>query len=619
MNYDANSIQQLTFREGVRMRVGIYLGSADNTGVIAGLLELINNATDEALVCPAANKIEITIGPDWASCLDKGRGMPHGANSFAKEVMINLLTENHSGAKFNENAYGGKSRGLNGTGSAATCCSSDIFKISSYRDGAEWYMEFEKGIPKYPVCQKRPLNGHPNGTYIWYKPSQEVFNADTVHFDYDKICNIIEEYSYFNKKIRFIVKNAETNEIREYYSERGLIDFAKTKIKNPIHSTPIMFSASENDIDIEIIAQWTKEQEKFYLFSNGGENPVGGTPITGIKTALTTFFKKYLEAPNNDFMRNGLIYICSVNLKNPIYDGQTKSKITNPELRGLAQRTMAQALNMFKEQHESEFDQIIGYFKRLMKATSEADKIKDAILNHEKEMSSTKRQKSINSPKLSEARKLGADSILLLVEGESSGGSMARGRQAAGIDNIGILKLRGKCINPFTHSLEEVLANEEVKLLCQALGIVYGKPLNEKKLRYGKIAICVDADDDGAHIALLILSLVNFLCPEYLTSNRMYWLRCPLFKQGKNYYYTYEEFIEAERTSKAQIIRFKGIGQLEGVDLKETMFNPQKRHLEPITFEDDGLELLQDLMGPKVEPRKDFVFNCIDFGGIKIG
>ena len=619
MNYDANSIQQLTFREGVRMRVGIYLGSADNTGVIAGLLELVNNATDEALVCPAANKIEITIGPDWASCLDKGRGMPHGANSFAKEVMINLLTENHSGAKFNENAYGGKSRGLNGTGSAATCCSSDIFKISSYRDGAEWYMEFEKGIPKYSVCQKRPLNGHPNGTYIWYKPSQEVFNADTVHFDYDKICNIIEEYSYFNKKIRFVVKNAETNEIREYYSERGLIDFAKTKIKNPIHPTPIMLSASENDIDIEIIAQWTKEQEKFYLFSNGGENPVGGTPITGIKTALTTFFKKYLEAPNNDFVRNGLVYICSVNLKNPIYDGQTKSKITNPELRGLAQRTMTQALNMFKEQRESEFDQIIGYFKRLMKATSEADKIKDAILNHEKEMSSAKRQKSINSPKLSEARKLGADSILLLVEGESSGGSMARGRQAAGIDNIGILKLRGKCINPFTHSLEEVLANEEVKLLCQALGIVYGKPLNEKKLRYGKIAICVDADDDGAHIALLILSLVNFLCPEYLTSNRMYWLRCPLFKQGKNYYYTYEEFIEAERTSKAQIIRFKGIGQLEGVDLKETMFNPQKRHLEPITFEDDGLELLQDLMGSKVETRKDFVFNCIDFGGIKIG
>ena len=140
--YDASSVEQLTFREGVRARIGIYLGSADHTGVIAGLLELVNNATDEALVCPTATQIELTIGKDWASCRDYGRGMPHGKNSFSDEVMINLLTENHSGAKFNENAYGGKSRGLNGTGSAATCCSSDIFEITSYRDKAAWYMKF---------------------------------------------------------------------------------------------------------------------------------------------------------------------------------------------------------------------------------------------------------------------------------------------------------------------------------------------------------------------------------------------------------------------------------------------------------------------------------------------
>ena len=151
MEYNAKSIERLTFREGCRKRIGIYLGSADRTGVLAGLLELVNNATDEALVCPTAKSIELVIGPDWASCRDYGRGMPHGPNDFSNEVMIDLLTENHSGAKFDDNAYGGKSRGLNGTGSAATCCSSDIFKITSYRDGAQWYMEFEKGIPKYSV------------------------------------------------------------------------------------------------------------------------------------------------------------------------------------------------------------------------------------------------------------------------------------------------------------------------------------------------------------------------------------------------------------------------------------------------------------------------------------
>ena len=623
MNYDANSIQQLTFREGVRKRVGIYLGSADNSGVIAGLLELVNNATDEALVCPTANKIEITVGPDWASCLDAGRGMPHGSNAFAKEVMINLLTENHSGAKFDDNAYGGKSRGLNGTGSAATCCSSDIFKISSYRDGYEWYMEFEKGKPKFPECQKKPLNGHPNGTYIWYKPSQEVFNADTVHFDYDEICSIIEEYSYFNKKIRFIVINAETQERNEYYSARGLADFADKKIQKPLHKNPITFSTSENGIDIEIIAQWTTGKERFYLFSNGGENPNGGTPITGIKTALTTFFKKYIDTSDSDLVRRGLVYICSVNLKNPIYDGQTKTKITNPELRGLAQRSMGQALNDFKDKNPNEFEQIINFFKRYAKADAAAEKAREAILNHEKDMASARKKKVILSDKLNDARTLGEDSILLVVEGESAGGNMVRGRQASKMNNIGILKLRGKCINPYTHNLEEVLNNEEVKLLCQAIGITYGEKLDKKKLRYGKIAICVDADDDGAHIALLILSLVNFLCPEYLQQNRMCWLRSPLFKVGSGktakYYYSYEEFLAANHNSKEQIIRVKGLGQLEAEDLTLTMFNKENRRLEPIPYTEEGLYELLTLMGTDVGPRKEFIFNNIDFGGIKIG
>ena len=240
MDYNAKSIEQLTFREGVRKRIGIYLGSADHTGVIAGLLELVNNATDEALVCPTATKIEITIGTDWASCRDYGRGMPHGPNDFSDEVMINLLTENHSGAKFDDNAYGGKSRGLNGTGSAATCCSSDWFKISSYRDNAEWYMEFYKGVPKWDKCQKKPLApGCAYGTYIEYKPSQDVFSAEPIKFDFDEICNIIEEYSYFNKNVEFIVTNAETKEKRKFLSKNGLMDFADKKVKNRIHKHPI--------------------------------------------------------------------------------------------------------------------------------------------------------------------------------------------------------------------------------------------------------------------------------------------------------------------------------------------------------------------------------------------
>ena len=492
MDYNAKSIQQLTFCQGVRKRVGIYLGSADHTGVMAGLLELVNNATDEALVCPIATKIEIEIGPDWASCRDYGRGMPHGANDFSKEVMINLLTENHSGAKFDDNAYGGKSRGLNGTGSAATCCSSDWFKISSYRDGAEWYMEFEKGKPKWETCQERPLNGQAQGTYIIYKPSQEVFNAEPIHFDYNEICEQMKEYSYFNKGITFIVINSENKEKRQFMSENGLMDFVKENLDKPIHKMPLYYKNSENGIDVEIILQWTgKREEKFYLFSNGGENENGGTPITGIKTSLTNFFKKKLkgEAPP-DILRKGLVYVCSVNLKNPIYDGQTKSKITNPELRGLCQRATTQMLEEFESNHKNEFDKIVELLTKEIKAEAAAERARKQVLEATKDIEKNQKRKVFASDKLKDAEFLGQDSILLLTEGNSAAASMAVARD---IKKYGILAIRGKIINALSNPEEKVYMNEEVKLLLSAMNINPQK-YDSKKLRYGRIGICTDAD-----------------------------------------------------------------------------------------------------------------------------
>ena len=494
MSYGADSVQQLTFREGVRKRVGIYLGSADHTGVIAGLLELVNNATDEALVCPTATKIELEIGPDWASCRDYGRGMPHGANNFSKEVMINLLTENHSGAKFDDNAYGGKSRGLNGTGSAATCCSSDWFKISSYRDDAEWYMEFEKGIPKWSECQKRPLNGQATGTYIVYKPSQEVFSAEPINFNYDEICEQMREYSYFNKGIKFFVKNAVTGEVRSYLSKNGLMDFVKEQLDKPIHKTPLHYIGNENGIDVEIILQWTgKREEKFYLFSNGGENENGGTPTTGIKTALTNFFKKKLKgeaAP--DILRKGLVYVCSVNLKNPIYDGQTKSKITNPELRGLCQRATTQMLEEFEYRHGDEFRKILELLTKELKAEAAAERARKQVLEAAKDVEKNQKKKVFASDKLKDAEFLGENSTLLIAEGDSALGGLAQGRDYT---RYGIMAIRGKIINALSNPDEKVYENEEIKLLLSAMNIIPGK-YDAKKLRYGKLAICTDADSD---------------------------------------------------------------------------------------------------------------------------
>lgn len=619
MSYNAKSIQQLTFRQGVRKRVGIYLGSADHTGVMAGLLELVNNATDEALVCPAANKIEIEIGPDWASCRDYGRGMPHGENDFSKEVMINLLTENHSGAKFDDNAYGGKSRGLNGTGSAATCCSSDWFKISSYRDNAEWYMEFEKGIPKWNTCQKKPLNGKKNGTYICYKPSQEVFSAEPIQFNYKEICEQMKEYSYFNKGITFIIKNATTGETKTYMSKNGLMDFVKENLDKPIHKAPLHYVNSENGIDVEIILQWTSNrEERFYLFSNGGENENGGTPITGIKTALTNFFKKKLKGEAQaDILRKGLVYVCSVNLKDPIYDGQTKSKITNPELRGLCQRATTQMLESFEQQHAEEFQRVLDLLAKEQKAELAAERARKQVLEAQKEVEKTQKKKYIASDKLKDAEFLGQNATLLVVEGNSAMASVGVARDEK---SYGIMCIRGKTINCLSNDEEKIYQNEEIKLLLSALNIVPGH-YDGRKLRYGRVGICTDSDSDGYHIGLLLMAALQYLAPQFIEEGRLGWLRSPLYivKNGKNetYYFTDEEMDAARGHISGIVQRNKGLGSLTEEQAHNSMFNPEYQRFDIFQTSPEARALLCALMGKDVEPRTEFIFKNVDFSTIR--
>lgn len=609
--YNANSIEQLTFREGVRSRIGIYLGSADHTGVIAGLLELVNNATDEYLVCPRANKIEIKLGKNAVSVRDYGRGMPHGPNDFSDEVMINLLTENHSGAKFNDNAYGGKSRGLNGTGSAATCCSSDWFNIISFRDGAGWTMSFEKGIPLYDTCLKIDPEGQEEGTYIEYWPSQEVFSAEPINFDFDEICSIMKEYSFFNKGITFIVTN-EDGETREFYSSRGLLDFADEKIVNPITNKPIHISASENDIDVEIIMQWTTGKERFYLFSNGGENPIGGTPITGIRTGITNFFKKYVD-DSKEVVRNGLIYICSVNLKNPIYDGQTKSKITNPELRGLCQRLTTQGLTEFAEHNKGDFNTIIKFIEKNNKAEAAAQKAKDSILKANRQIDKNIKRKVFASDKLKDARKLGQDSVLLICEGDSALNSLAQARDPK---VYGLLGIRGKIINALSNPLDKVMENEEVQLIFSALGVTPNN-YNPKKLRYGQVGIASDADQDGNHIALLLLSMFAELLPNMLEEGRIFRLDAPthVVKKGKKDYYFYgaEDFLNRKVTGDVTLL--KGLGEMSAEQEVESLFGEKQRRTY-FSWNKESDKQLKLLMGESAEPRREFLFNNVDFSRI---
>lgn len=620
--YNADSIQQLTFREGCRKRIGIYLGEANNNGVINGLLELVNNATDEAIVCERAKLIELEVSKKWASCKDYGRGIPVGKNDYTDEVLINLLTENHSGGKFDDNAYGGKSRGLNGTGSAATCCSSDWFEVTSKRDGFEWFLRFEEGIPCEPKArQVKPLKHlDDTGTYIKYSPSQSVFQAEEINFDYERICELIKEYSYFNKGVKFIVKNVDTGQHKTFLSKNGILDFAEEVIKKPVHKTPIYAKETMGDVDIEIVAQWTKGYERFYLFSNGGENKNGGTPVTGAKTALTrTINNIFKKSFTGDMARTGLVYVISIQLKNPIYSGQTKDSITNPELRGYCDKLFSDSIKLFMKQYPQEAELILDFLEKEDKAEKAAQKARDAIINQTKIIQAAAKKKTILADKLKDCEEHGENSILVLTEGDSALGSMAQARPTK---HVALYPLRGKIINALKNNIEDVLDNNEVKDIITLLGAGIFDKYNEKKLRYGKIGIATDGDADGYNIMCLIVTLFSVVMPDFLHQGRLYWLRAPLYRleTAKGPIFAYSEN-ELQALKKAHVVKdvgyIKGLGELTPADTRQAFFGSDER-LERFIIKDPAtFSQLEMLMGEEVEDRRKFVFEKIDFEKVR--
>ena len=426
--------------------------------------------------------------------------------------------------------------------------------------------------------------------------------------------------TYLYPGIEFVVSNGTNSEL--YCAKNGINDFVATMVKKPLHKHIITGSASDGTDSLEIAFQWGVRSETAYVFVNGLRCPEGGSPITGAKTAITKTFNTLADASfEGEYIRKNLFYIINCKVENPSFANQTKSKVNNASLRTLASTAFTNALKEMNTAYPTEFNAVVDMLTKIEKAEAAATRAREAIMNHEKEMATAAKKKVIDSDKLLEARKLGDDAMLVLVEGESAGGSVANGRQKApGGEKVGILKLRGKAINALANPIDKVLENEEVKLLLQALGITYGQKYNSKKLRYGKIAICSDADFDGSHIGLLVMAIIQKLCPEFIQEGRLYWLKAPVCKlesKGKTYYYYTEEEVENRKETSGEMTFFKGIGQMQKKDLQESLFSPANQHLEQLAPTEDGVETLLELMGEDVQPRKDYV-QGIDFGGFKL-
>lgn len=618
MAYDINSIESLSFREGVRKRIQMYLGSDDIEGTYQALKEIINNSTDEALA-GYGKKIEIFVdeGSNFVMVRDYGRGVPFGIREDGENVLVSIYTKSHTGGKFSNDSYKNAS-GLNGIGGSCVCLSSKEFQVRSIRNGVCASASFVKGeltlYTEAPTTEK-------NGTEVRFIPDPEVFSNGEIGFSYERICEDIKNISYLYSGIIFEVggKNVDgdTDKVA-YCAKNGITDFIKDNMTKPLHKHIITASAENETDSVEIAFQWGTGKEKSYVFVNGLLCPEGGTPITGAKGAITKAINNLANAKfDGDKIREGLFFVVNCKVANPSFANQTKSKINNPSLRTLTSNAFTNALKEMYTNYNDEFNTIVALLRKIEKADEAAERARNAILNYEKEAAKVAKQKMIISDKLKDAKKLGEDSILAIVEGDSAGGSIANGRQAAKADNFGVLRLRGKVINCLNNSIEDILANTEVNLFLQALGITYGKKYDSKKLRYGKIGILTDADSDGSHIGLLIMALIIKLCPELIYENRLCWIRTPLFREGEGrnakYYYTNEEMKNRQSTG-GNIKRFKGLGELGLEDMKNTLFNEQNRRFDTISCSDEGLEELTALMGPSVDARKYFVMNDIDFG-----
>lgn len=619
MSYDANSIETLNFRDAIRTRVAMYMGSADNQGVLQCVREIITNSIDEATMGYCDRIIVNLFEDNRITVFDNGRGCPFGLRDDGIDALEAIYTLPHSGGKFNDKVYQNVG-GLNGVGAKGVALSSDKFRAVSMRDGKECELILEKG-KKISLTTGEPNDPKAHGTFVDFVPSQEVYNLEPIDIKFSDIKEMCRNWSYLYPSLTFILNNyiKSEEETIQYRAKNGLLDFMKTCAGKTLNKTPLHITMKEDNVEAEIVMCWTNSRnEEWHVFTNGLENTAGGTSLTGVKTALTNYFKKKIkgEVPP-DILRKGLFYAVSCKVPQPSFSDQTKTKVNNPVLRGLCQRATGQMLEEFERKHRDEFDKVMELLTKEAKADQVAERARQQVLNASKEVEKNQKRKVFASDKLKDAEFLGQNATLLLVEGLSAASSIAMARDEK---SYGILALRGKMINAFSNDEEKFYQNEEVKLLLSAMNIIPGK-YDSKKLRYGRIGVLTDADSDGFAIGLLIMCALYKIAPEFIEEGRLCWVRSPLYivKKGNkyDYYFTDEEFDKVRGSVNGEVQRNKGLGSLNAKQARDSMFVPENQRIDTLIPDEDSLNLLLELMGKDSKPKHDFIFDNIDFSTIR--
>ena len=590
-NYDINSIQSLNFREGVRTRIQMYLGSDDIEGAYQALKEIINNSTDEALA-GYGKRIEISLYPadNGIRVRDYGRGVPFGKREDGENVLVSIYTKSHTGGKFDHGAYKNSS-GLNGIGGSCVCLSSSYFEVTSFRDGKKARATFKEGnLESY---KESSAKNDKSGTDIYFIPDPTVFCNGDIKYNYDHICKDIEDISYLYPGIEFIVTDGYSK--HTYCAKNGIEDFVTTMVKKPLHKHIITGSASDGTDSLEIAFQWGVRNETAYVFVNGLRCPEGGSPITGARSATTKTFNSLADASfEGEYIRKNLFYVINCKVENPSFANQTKSKVNNASLRTLASTAFSNALKDMNTQYPNEFNTIVEMLTKIEKAEAAATRAREAIMNMEKREAEQKKRKITMPDKFKDCEKHGENSILIISEGKSALGGLMGARD---VNVEALYAVRGKVKNLLKHPLEECLENQEISDIILALGCGIQEKYNSKKLNFGKVAIATDADADGYNIMCLLATMFYVLMPKFIEEGRLCWLRAPLYRltKGNKRVFAYDDTELAELRKKYpdwEQGRNKGLGEMTDADMAASMMNPKDRRLEVLTIHD--AELAED-------------------------
>ena len=619
-SYDESQIQVLEGLEAVRKRPGMYIGSTSSKGLHHLVYEIVDNSIDEALAGYCKN-IQVTINEDNSiEVEDDGRGMPvgihHKMNKPTVEVIMTIL---HAGGKFGGGGYK-VSGGLHGVGASVVNALSEKCTVTVQREGHIWQQSYSRGkvISDFTAIG----TSDKTGTKVYFKPDAEIF--DTVEFDFDTLSQRLRERAFLNKGICICLTDKRGEEkVEKYHYEGGIKSFVTylNRNKEVLHPEPIYVEGVKDGISVEVGLQYNDGYtENIFSFANNIDTVEGGTHLVGFKTALTRslneYAKKFGHLKDNDKklsgedIREGLTAVISVKIGEPQFEGQTKTKLGNSEVRGVVDSIVGEGISTFLEENPTVGKTIIDKALLASRARDAARKARELTRKSVLERSSLPGKLADCSSK--DPR----ECEIYIVEGDSAGGSAKQGRDRR---YQAILPLRGKVLNTEKTKEEDILKNEEINTMIYTIGAGYGSNFDIKDCEYSKVIIMSDADEDGGHIQCLLLTFFYRYMKPLIEDGRLFVALPPLFKiqSGKNieYAYTIEEMQAKSKGKKCEIQRYKGLGEMNADQLCETTMKPGSRTLIRVNIEDAQLaeKRVSILMGDDVPPRKEWIEENVEF------